>query len=328
MNVLAATLWTLGLVAAITWSALCSGTEIGCYSLNRVRLDARASDPRNTAARLLYRELQHPDRNLVTLLVSNNIANYAIALCATGACLAMGLSAQTTGLVSAAVLTPLTLIFGEALPKEVFRANADRLVYAMARPLNWSRIILTAVGVHPLVSAVARLAERLGNLRPDSFSDARQRVAMLFRESVGTGVVSSAQAQLADRALAFGRVSVADEMTPWSLVRTLSVDADHAAAVRVASLSRHARLPVVDPVGRVIGVLRTIDVFLHPGAAPRSMLIAAPRVRAHTTARDALLMLRESEAGLAIVEDDNAKPLGIVTAKDLIEPLTGELPDL
>lgn len=328
MSELATVLWLVGLVASIAWSALCSGTEIGCYSVNRVRLDARASSPSNTSARVLYRELQHPDRNLVTLLISNNIANYLTAFCATGVCLSAGLSAQATGLISTAVLTPMTLIFGEALPKEVFRANADRLVYSMARPLKWSRLALTAVGIHPLVTLCAQLAERAANLRPDAISDARQRVAMLFRESVGMGLVSSAQAQLADRALAFARVSVADEMTPWSLVRTLRVDADHAAAVRVASLSRHARLPVVDATGKVLGVLRAIDVFVHPSAAPRTMLIPAPRVSQHATARDALLMLRESEAGMAIVEDEDAKPIGIVTAKDLVEPLTGALPDL
>lgn len=328
MSELATILWLVGLVLSIAWSALCSGTEIGCYALNRVRLDSRASHPANTTARVLFRELQHPDRNLVTLLISNNIANYLTALCATGACLSAGLSPQATGLISTAVLTPMTLIFGEALPKEIFRANADRLVYYMARPLKWSRLALTAIGLHPLVTLCARLAERVANLRPDSISDTRQRVAMIFRESVGTGLVSSAQAQLADRALAFGRVSVADEMTPWSLVRTLREDADHAAAVRVASLSRHARLPVVDATGHVLGVLRAIDVFIHPNAAPKTMLIPAPRVTQHTTARDALLMLRESEAGLAIVEDENAKPIGIVTAKDLVEPLTGELPDL
>lgn len=97
MNVLAATLWTLGLVAAITWSCSAAGPRSAAIPQSRPLGCARL-DPRNTAARLLYRELQHPDRNLVTLLVSNNIANYAIALCATGACLAMGLSADMTAL--------------------------------------------------------------------------------------------------------------------------------------------------------------------------------------------------------------------------------------
>lgn len=316
------------MVAALSFSAFCSGMEMGCYSLNRVRLDSRAARANDTSARIICRELEHPDRNLITLLIGNTIAGYFAALCATNACLSVGLSEHVTGLLSAVVVAPLTFIFADALPKDVFRAHADRLVYPLARPLKWTRLALTIAAIHPLATWVARAAERAAGLKPDSISDSRQRVATLFRESVGMGVVSSAQAQLADRALAFGRVTVADEMTPWSLVRTLRDDADHAAAVRVASLSRHARLPVIDTTGRVLGVLRTIDVFIHPQAAPKSMLIPAPRVSSRMSARDALLMLRESEAGLAIVEDEHAKPIGIVTAKDLVEPLTGELPDL
>lgn len=322
-------LWIIATIACIFWSACCSGTEMGCYSVNRVRLDVRTSRkaPIDHAARTLYRELQRPDRNLVTLLISNNIANYLAAVCATAACLTAGLSKEATTIISASILVPTTLILGEAVPKELFRANADRLIYAMARPLQWSRLALTYIGIHPLVRGVARLAEHATNLRPDAVSDTRQRVKLLIREGLGSGILSSSQASLADRALAFGRVTVNDEMTPWALVRTLPISADSNTAIRVASLSRHSRLPMIDANGNVVGLLRAMDIFIHKGVAPSSLAQPVLRIKAMTTARNTLMLLRDSDIGAAIVEDDNGKPLGIVTAKDLVEPLTGDLPD-
>jgi CBS domain containing-hemolysin-like protein len=330
MNELATILWTAGAVACLAWSAGCSGTEMGCYAVNRIRLDLRASRaaPVDRAARTLYRELQRPDRNLVTLLISNNIANYLMAVCTTAAMLSAGLTPQQTGVIGTVVLAPLTLVLGEALPKEVFRANADRMVYALALPLKWSRLALTAVGIHPLVRLVSRLAERLSGIRPDAVSDARQRVTLLVREGVGAGFLSTAQASLADRALVFGRVRVSDEMTPWSLVRSIPEDADHASAVRIASLSKRSRLPMTDATGRVIGVVRSMDVFIHPGVQPAALARPVPQVPPEMPARDALLALRDSPMGVAVVRDASGKPLGLVTAKDLVEPLTGELPDL
>jgi CBS domain containing-hemolysin-like protein len=41
--------------------------------------------------------------------------------------------------------------------------------------------------------------------------------------------------------------------------------------------------------------------------------------------REALLMLREHRCAMGVVEDDQGRPVGIVTSRDLVEPLTGEL---
>ena len=61
----------LGLVL----SALYSGLETGLYTINKIRLDVRASDGLASAKRLLTL-LNQPTRMLAVLLVCNNVANY------------------------------------------------------------------------------------------------------------------------------------------------------------------------------------------------------------------------------------------------------------
>ncbi|MFN9132234.1 MAG: CBS domain-containing protein, partial [Phycisphaerales bacterium] len=63
---------------------------------------------------------------------------------------------------------------------------------------------------------------------------------------------------------------------------------------------------------------------LNPGRPPRELASPAVTISISTSVREALAAMRASSARLAVVID-RSKPVGIVTFKDLVEPLTGEL---
>jgi putative hemolysin len=322
-------LWSLLAIVSVIASAMCSGVEIGCYTLNRVRLDLRSHrQPPDVPARIIQRELERPDRLLSTLLISNNIVNYTGALATTALFEATGQPDGVVAVLNTCVLAPVLFVLGEAFPKEFFRGQADRLTYVFARPLAAVRLTLTFTGVLPLVRFVTSVVERAAGLPPEHISDARQRIALLLKEGAGHGVLSESQVTLVDRALLFQSVTVGDEMVPWSAVRAIPADSDRARVPRLIGDAAHARIPVVDRRGRVTGVLRQLDLHTRPDA-PLAQLVTPPvRLLKSTSVHDALVKMRESKARLAIVEDDQGRPVGIVTTKDLVEPLTGELADL
>jgi CBS domain containing-hemolysin-like protein len=321
--------WWVVVILCVLASALCSGMELGVYSVNRVRLDLRAArTPPDTSARILRAELDKPARVLATLLISNNIVN---ALAAEGSTRLLGMAGHSTLVVAAIttfVLSPVLFIAGDALPKELFRVEADRLVPVLARPLRWVRVLLTLTGVVPLVQVFSTLLERVLKLPADAGGDARQRIALLLKEGVGHGVLSESQVTLVDRALAFHGVRVADEMTPWSDVKVLPLSGERSRLLEIIGTSRHAHFPSVDRSGKVAGVIQQLDLYTQTKKSTQELVITVPRVRPSTPAREALAQLRQKRARLAIVEDASGRPLGIVTAKDLVEPLTGELAGL
>ena len=75
MIIISAIIAFIGLAA----SAIASGTETGIYVLNRVRLAVRAGHGNPRAVRL-QKEIRKPERMLATLLMANNMANYAGSL--------------------------------------------------------------------------------------------------------------------------------------------------------------------------------------------------------------------------------------------------------
>lgn len=321
-------LWVLLAFASVVASAIISGVEIGCYSLSRVRMELRvAKTPPDRSARVLRREIERPALILGTLLIANNLVHYVGSLATTNALNGTELSETAVTLVNVAVLSPIFFVFAEALPKELFRVEADRLTYVFARPLALVRIALTYTGVLPLVQVTVGAIERLAKLQPEAVTDARQRIANHLKEGVSTGTISESQSTLVDRAMRFGAMTVAEEMTPWASVRPIPYSADRAAALRVIGEASHARFPVVDRYGRVVGVVRHVDLHLRPESKIADLTSNCVRLKPEQSLREAILRMREANTRFGVVEDPQGRPLGIVTSKDLVEPLTGELVD-
>lgn len=308
----------LGTAAAAIWS----GAETGCYTLNRVRLSVRASGGDRRAKRL-SRLLDRQESLLATLLVNNNISNYFGAMGLTAFFMGLGLSETKVVLINTAVLTPFTLIFCESLPKEVFRRASDTLTLRVSGMLWWTRAFFMATGVIPLVVWVGRVAGRLAGLgEVQAFTDSRARVAMLLKEGSASGAITEAQSTLIDRATVFTRTRVSEEMVPWAQVRAVLADMEPSRAARIVHASGHAALPVIDRRGAVVGVVRALDILLQPNAPLRTHLAEAVRVSERTRVVDALRQLQVAGQSLAIVERAG-RPVGIVTTKDLVEPLVG-----
>lgn len=328
MTATEAMLWLLLACVGFAGSALCSGLETGLYRVNRVRLAVRAAaTPPDARALQLQHELERPDRLLASLLIGNNLFNYFGTVGVTALLGALGLGEIGVIILSAVVITPLLLIFAESLPKEVFRLSSDRLTPRLTPFLVWSRRLYTGVGALPLVVGFGRWASRLVGADPSAtVSDSpRERVAALLQESAGEGSITTAQSTLADRALRMGRLTVGEEMVAWRRVRTVPAGLDRERLMERLASMPFARAPVVDRRGRVVGVLRHADLWLSPDEPIESLIREPARLDGSEPLRAALLQTVESPARCAIIQRGRI-PIGFATPKDLVEPLTGELP--
>lgn len=318
--------WTVVMFAGFLGSALFSGMETGSYRLNRVRLYVQASQGKSSA-KTLEKVIAKPASLIGTLLIGNNLCNYA-GTAGLGVLLAaMELSVWEAVLVNTVLVTLVLFIFGETLPKDLFAAHADRLMYPLAKLLAGLRTLFTWTGVLPIVVAISALAIRLIGSGEDGALTPRKRVAQMVREGAGVGLISSEQTQIAQRALALSNRRILAEATPWAKVVTVPQDLSKAALVQAAKKTSRSKLPVVDSRGRVVGVLDVIDALLDQDQREPVKAAMRPAVTmpASTTVRSALARMQREHISLAIVTRGDGRPVGVVTVKDLVEPLTGEI---
>jgi len=305
-------------------SALYSGLETGLYTINQIRLNVCATSKLKSALRL-QKFIDKPTRMLAVLLVCNNVANYLASYGAARLFEETSLNPWMAIFVNAIVMIPILFIFGEILPKDLFRTHTDRWTYTWSGTLSFTDKLLWWTGIVPLVSGIGYLAQKFLGTESSFEPSPRRRFGLLFKEGLEGGVLSDEQITLADRVLSMQSLTVLSEMVPWTRVSCIG---QHVSLTRRSALLRettHTRIPVVNAQGTVQGILPVLSVLLSPETPTDELVLEPLYITPNTKVQDALHHLRKSGKAMAIVSNDECTPLGIVTLKDLVEPIVGEL---
>jgi len=324
-------LWA-GALAGVLLSALASGVETGLYRLNRIRLRLRA-DSGDRRARVLQDLLGDLRGQLIVCLVGANLGDYLATAMLTLLVASAGWVRSSAGveLVATPIAAMVLFVFANVVPKSVFVAEADHWMYPLARPLRAAYVALSRCGMVPALSGISNIILHVihrGEVAADPFHP-RERLRAILREGAAEGVISGYQHELAGKVLGLREQLVHAVMIPIGRMAAVPVEIDRQGFL--AELRRHsfARLPVWE--GRrenVVGIVRILDV-LAAGEQPLDMEALMTRdfvtVPPDMTVAQALLRLRKARAAIAVVRDGKGRAVGVITVKDLVEEVVGEL---
>lgn len=245
-----------------------------------------------------------------------------------------GIADGIVAAVGVAVVTSLSMVFGELVPKYL----------AVARPLATAR---TVAGVQLLFSLAMTPVIRLTNgtanwiLRKLGIEPAQelrsarspQELVSLVRTSARSGSLDPITAALVHRSLQFGTLTAEELMTPRSKIVALQKDDTVADLVAAATETGFSRFPVVDgDLDQTVGLVHVKQVFgVPPGERARTRLtaVAQPVAVVPSTLDGDAVMTRIRANGLqtVLVVDEYGGTAGMVTAEDLIEEIVGDVRD-
>jgi len=311
-------------IAGLGAAGLFAGLETGMYTMSLVRLSVRASRGDRNAVRLEH-ENARPRRLLSTLLVANAIAGWIATFGVSQILDGLGYGPLEVVLLDLVILIPLVFVFGEMLPKDLFRVHADRWMPRFAGLLHGVRLVLCWTGLVPVVVGLGAIATRLFGGRSVERTEARARIAAMLAEGAGAEGLSETQLGFADRVFTMREVTTGQEMRPWRLVAAVPEDCTGRERVRVFLQSSASRLPVTAADGRVVGIVSAVDHMAAPDAANAAIMQPPLFLSPRMSALEAIQSMRRERVQLAVVGDSPDRPLGIVSMKDLVEPLVGDL---
>ncbi len=323
---LQAVVWSLAVAVGLVGSAIFSGLETGTYVLNKMRMELRASHG-DGRARRWHDLLSRPQEMLGTLLVANNAVNYMVTAGAVG--LLTLADTRQQELLTTLLVTPTIFVLGEIVPKNLFRLAAERLVYPLGGLLLSTRLLVRWTGLGPLVTGFATLTLRLwqrgGRGR---LIEPRQRVQALLAEGHAHGALSLAQSRMASRVMRTGETTIREVMVPLSRVVSIPADCSRERFVQTLAGHEFSRLPAWQgQPDRVVGILNIYDVLYDedPSARPAQHLRPPVVMQPDWDLARALVTLQRAHRAMGLVVDGKGRALGIVTMKDLVEEIVGEL---
>jgi putative hemolysin len=229
------------------------------------------------------------------------------------------------------VITYLTLVLGELVPKQLALREPERVAARMAGPLAVLARI-TGPFVWVLGHSSGLVLRLFGTHRGSRATVTEEELKALLAEGEQTGVLESEERDMIERVLRLADKPVRAIMTPRTEIAW--IDRTDSAREIVAALKSapHSRFVVCDgAVDNVVGVIQAKDILdrmldgkeMSVGAALRQPMVIPDTV----TALDALERMKSDPLGLALVMDEYGSFEGVVTAADVLEAIVGDAAD-
>ena len=320
-------------------SGFFSGTEIAYVSANRLKLEIRARK-NNLGARHLGYFLRNPDSFLSTTLIGNNIVNVLYATLMTifltdtinnwyYALLGEYPTEIILLIIQTTVASFFVMVFGEVIPKAMFRTYPDLLISILSTPLRFLNIVF-----RPFISVATNASKLLirifykdVSIIEDFFK--RSDIELLFREIGGdnTGDLDKDDSEILTNVLELQNVRVRDSMIPRTEIVAVEKDATIKEALQLFISSGFSKLPVYEEnLDNIVGVIIAYDLFKDPKSLNE---IIRPIKHVPSSQRSKTLMaeFQNQNISMAVVIDEYGGTAGLVTIEDLIEEVVGDIQD-
>lgn len=307
-------------VLALGVSFLCSLMEAVLLSLTPAYIAALHADGHPTAASLQEYK-QNVDRPLAAILSLNTVA-HTVGAAGAGA-QAQVVFGEAWFAVASAVLTLLILIVSEIIPKTLGAVAWRALGPFVARMLGVVIII-----TWPLVKLSELVTEALARGKPHGRMS-RQEFEALADVGRQEGLIDETESKTLKHLLRFGRLTVADAMTPRTVLVTVPETATVGEVIAEHPELRFSRLPVRGSgPDEILGyVLKDALLLKAAEGAPetpiRELLRPITMVPVDQLLWDVFENLLKAREHIALAVGPYGGTAGVITLEDLVETLLG-----
>jgi len=322
----------LAVLALIVGNAFFVVAEYAVVTARRSKLTQRGG--RRAAAAL--RLMDDPVRVISTVQVgitAIGIITGAVAEPLVGELIGDAIPQSVSFVLAFAVVTYLSVVLGELVPKALALDRAEWLAMMVARPVEVIGLVLRPVVW--LLQSSARVVLKPFGIDAVVAGDAirtADELRALVDEAERGGVIPLAQEELLHNVFDFADREARDIMVPALDIAWLDVDLDPHTALEQALATAHSRLLVcrgsVDGLVGVVG-LRDLVAATH-GDPPATIAPLARTAHVVPETKDLgvlLRELREAHQSLAVVVNEYGLTEGVVSIEDILEEIVGEIED-
>jgi putative hemolysin len=234
------------------------------------------------------------------------------------------------------IITYVTIVFGELVPKRIGQLYPETVARLVSRPMMW-----VASAARPFVRLLSFSTHAvLKLLRVDNAASrgvTEEEIAASLEEGVSAGLIEEHEHQMVQNVFLLDDRLLPSLMLPRSDIEWLDASDTVAQAKAKASVSGHSWYPVCrGGLDDVVGVVKVADLLMVRGLAQSASTPVEDRVGAYAvpaifvpeslSGMELLEQFRARSTRILLVVDEYGVVQGLVTPMDMLEAITGELP--
>lgn len=326
-------------------NAFFAGAEIGIVSAKRSRIEKLAEEGKRGAG--LVKELKDdPERFLATVQIGITLINsFASAL---GGAIAIefikpklqaipypliqGLSEAISLGIVVVVLSYLSLVFGELVPKSIALKYSETIACFAAKPIDFlSRVSGLLV---KLLSSSSKIVLRLFGIREvgERSFISEEEVKFMIKEGRAKGIFDETEQELIHSVFEFTDTTVREVMVPRSRIQAIDINTKLEDVLEIMVEQGFSRYPVYkETPEHIVGILYNKDVLKalkEEEKVPLEKLVRKPYFVPETTLISRVLKeMQTKRIHMALVVNEYGEIDGLITIEDLLEEIVGEIED-
>ncbi|MGO5065824.1 MULTISPECIES: hemolysin family protein [unclassified Clostridium] len=333
-------------------NAFFSSAEMAIISLNKNKLNTiiedseeKSSSPQKVKkAKILLNLLKEPSKFLATIQVGITLAGFlASASAATSISkyieiffkhLNIPRSSSVALFLTTILLSYLTLVFGELLPKRLALNNSEKIALFSIKPI----IIFMKISL-PFVNVLTSSTNFLLRILGIDYKDIEEKISeeeikKMIDLGEETGVFNSTEKEMINSIFDFDNTLAKEIMTPRTSVFAIDINDPPEDIVNNILTERYSRVPIYDEdIDNIIGILHikdTLSIINKENIKKEDLIniLRVPYFIPETKTIDSLFKeMQTSKSYISILIDEYGGFSGIVTMEDLIEEVMGNIFD-
>ena len=225
------------------------------------------------------------------------------------------------------IVTFLSILLGELVPKRIALMNPEKIAKGVAVPIK-----TLSTFSYPLVWLLSRLSSgffKLFNIKKSSDSQVtEEEIKAMINEGSELGAIEEEEKDIIERVFHLGDRNITSLMTHRTDIVWFEVDEERSSVKEKIKEFQHSVYPVCkETIDDIEGIVYVKDMYLKPDASLEELMRKVLFIPENNSAYQVLEKIKQTKIHYAFIVDEYGSLLGMITVKDILNAIVGEMPE-
>jgi len=225
------------------------------------------------------------------------------------------------------IVTFLSILLGELIPKRLALMNPERIAKSVAAPIKFLSTIS-----YPLVWLLSVISSGFFTLfkikKSTDTQVTEEEIKAMINEGSELGAIEEEEKDIIERVFHLGDRNITSLMTHRTDIVWFDVNEERSSVKEKIKEFQHSVYPLCnETIDNIEGIVYVKDMFLEPDAPLKGLMRKALFIPENNSAYQVLEKIKRTKIHYAFIVDEYGSMLGMITVKDILNAIVGEMPE-